>query len=70
MEANTVGFHSSNLIIRRESAKGEQNPHKRRHWDGYNKRGWQYINQQFNQIERTYTLANEELGQLEDLLQK
>ena len=70
MEANTVGFHGSNLIIRWESAKWQQNPHERSHRDGYNQRRRQYINQQLKQIVGTYAFANEELRQPEDLVQQ
>ena len=70
MEAYTVRFHGSNFIIRWESTKWEQNPHERRHRNGHNKRGWQHINQQSNQIDRTYTFAYKQLGQPEDLVQQ
>ena len=69
MKANTVGFHGSNPIIRWESTKWQQNPHQRSHRNGYNKRRWQHINQQFDQIDGTYAFAYEELGQPEDLIQ-
>ncbi len=70
MKANAMRLHGSNLIVRRESPKRQQNSHERSHRNGYNKRRRQNIDQQLNQIVGADTFAHEELGQPEDFVKQ